>query len=157
MDFTSFPKFPILLILAPSLAWAACYFVDGTPGYSDQRPCDPSAEVSACCATFRPDYPDICLSSGLCYSYEGFLFMDGCTDKSGKANGCPQFCRDGKYDCVLLKDGILAAMDLGHLSFFRAHPDLSTSIDQLEWWTSSLQRPPMRTRPGHLLLSTVCG
>lgn len=40
--------------------------------------------------------PDICLSSGLCYSqtddYEGFLYINGCTDKTGKAKECPQMC-----------------------------------------------------------------
>ncbi|KAJ4150936.1 hypothetical protein LMH87_011663 [Akanthomyces muscarius] len=40
--------------------------------------------------------PDICMGSGVCYSqtddYEGSMYINGCTDKTGKAKDCAQLC-----------------------------------------------------------------
>ncbi|XP_044721899.1 uncharacterized protein HRG_04814 [Hirsutella rhossiliensis] len=90
------------LVFAPTLhAAAKCYGVDGTPSDDSQRPCNPDAEFSPCCATNK-DKADICMSSGLCYAqdagYEGFIYSNGCTDPTGRAEACPHFCPDQTND-----------------------------------------------------------
>ena len=84
--------------LFPHATRAACYKIDGSPADDDShQPCDPDAEVSACCA-INKSKPDICLSSGLCYAqdngYQGLIYSNGCTDKSGLAAECPHVCPD---------------------------------------------------------------
>ncbi len=79
-------------------AWAQCYSVDGSPATGGEaEPCDPSAAFSGCC-DLNKAHPDICLSTGLCYAqepgYEGFIYYNGCTDKTGVASACPHFCPD---------------------------------------------------------------
>lgn len=80
-------------------AAADCYFADGTLAQEDYAPCDPSAEVSACCSLTKSN-PDLCLSSGFCLAQEngseGEIYANGCTDKSGRADACPQACRDSE-------------------------------------------------------------
>ena len=84
------------LLLLPA-ARAECFKFDGTPAGPTHQPCDPDAEVSACCATNK-QRPDICLSSGLCYAqetgYKGMVYSNGCTDETGTAKECPHFCPD---------------------------------------------------------------
>ena len=85
------------LSLPTALCAKQCYGIDGTVLDDSFAPCDPDAEVSACCATNK-DSADICLSSGLCYAqdgvYEGFIYSNGCTDRSGEDSACPHFCLD---------------------------------------------------------------
>lgn len=79
---------------------ATCYHINGSLADSSHQPCNPDAEVSACCATNKK-YPDLCLSSGLCMAQEplfiGLVFSDGCTDESGLSDECPHFCPDRTY------------------------------------------------------------
>ncbi|PHH74268.1 hypothetical protein CDD80_3191 [Ophiocordyceps camponoti-rufipedis] len=91
---------PPLLALLPLLASAAkqqCYGIDGTPSDDSQQPCNPEAVFSPCCALNKAK-PDVCLSSGLCYAqdsgYEGFIYSNGCTDPTGRADACPHVCPD---------------------------------------------------------------
>jgi hypothetical protein len=90
---------PLLSIL-PSLALSAdpvCYSIDGQVLGDTYKPCNPNVEFSACCALngTSPDN-DICLSTGLCQStsgwFAGFIWADGCTDKTGQADACPNMC-----------------------------------------------------------------
>lgn len=88
------------LLLLPVRVLATCYYVDGTQiTDSSFTACNPDADVSACCANDKGSRSDICLSSGLCYAqdgnYRGFIYSDGCTDKSGLSADCPHFCPDG--------------------------------------------------------------
>ncbi|KAJ6437291.1 hypothetical protein O9K51_10265 [Purpureocillium lavendulum] len=86
-----------LIFAAPIRAAKQCYWMDGTLTDSVVQPCNPDADVSPCCALNKPK-PDLCLSSGLCYSQdsgvEGFIYSDGCTDKTGEDEKCPHFCTD---------------------------------------------------------------
>lgn len=85
--------------LFPSAVHAAvqCYSINGTRADDSHAPCDPDAEVSACCA-LNKSRPDICLSSGLCYAqdvnYHGLIYSNGCTDPTGQADECPHLCPD---------------------------------------------------------------
>lgn len=78
-----------------------CYWVNGDEMPKEFGPCNAGADSSACCMINKDD-PDICLSSGLCMAqasgYEGYLFWNGCTDKSGKADGCAQVCGAPRKD-----------------------------------------------------------
>ncbi|WPA99360.1 uncharacterized protein RHO25_003977 [Cercospora beticola] len=65
---------------------ATCYTPSGNISAGD-RPCNSSAEVSACCA---PDA--LCLSSGLCFR-SNRLSRGSCTDRSWGDN-CAAYCRD---------------------------------------------------------------
>lgn len=89
----------IVIQIAPIQAAKQCYWMDGTITDSVVQPCNPDAEVSPCCALNKAK-PDLCLSSGLCYSQdsgvEGFLYSDGCTDRTGEDEKCPHFCIDRK-------------------------------------------------------------
>lgn len=77
-----------------------CYSMDGQALDSRYQPCYPQAESSACCmlnGTQGTDQQnDLCLDSGLCQStsgwYAGFLYINGCTDQTGKADGCAKLC-----------------------------------------------------------------
>lgn len=89
----------LLLLPLPAHVRAACYFIDGSvPQDSSYVACNPEAEVSPCCASNKGSRSDICMSSGLCYAqdenYQGLIFSNGCTDKTGKSNECPHFCPD---------------------------------------------------------------
>jgi hypothetical protein len=86
-----------LAALLQSAQSNTCYSVDGQVLDDTYKPCNPSAQFSACCALngTSPDN-DICLDSGLCQStsgwFAGFIWADGCTDPTGKSNYCPQIC-----------------------------------------------------------------
>ncbi|PHH88464.1 hypothetical protein CDD83_7501 [Cordyceps sp. RAO-2017] len=86
-----------LLLAGPLQAARQCYWIDGTPSDDSQQPCNPNDEHSACCA-INKNNPDICLSSGLCYAqdsgFEGMIYSNGCTDKTGMAAACPHICPD---------------------------------------------------------------
>jgi len=88
-----------VILLAARGARAQCFRIDGSSPDQSFEPCNPSAEVSACCASNKAR-PDLCLTSGLCYAqdsgFEGLLFSNGCTDRTGRASGCPSFCPPGK-------------------------------------------------------------
>lgn len=88
-------KSAIPLLLAAVSAQKTCYRLDGSEASSEFAPCNPNAKISACCH-LNKDVPDICLSSGLCLSqqprYEGLMYSNGCTDKTGKDSACPQPC-----------------------------------------------------------------
>lgn len=99
------PRYGLLLAaigiaIFPLQTHAACYHVDGSRTDSTFEPCDPDAEVSACCATNKR-LPDVCLSSGLCYSQEpgfnGLMYSNGCTDPTGEDEACPHFCPDRTF------------------------------------------------------------
>src|SRR5271170_3480310 len=89
----------LAFLLHPSAAQSnnTCYSVDGQILGDTYKPCNPSAQFSACCALngTSPDN-DICLDSGLCQStsgwFAGFIWADGCTDQTGQAIACPNIC-----------------------------------------------------------------
>ncbi|KAK3942116.1 hypothetical protein QBC46DRAFT_427782 [Diplogelasinospora grovesii] len=91
----SLPAALVLLFPAQISATPACYMVDGSVAPPSFVPCDTSAAVSACCASNQTN-PDICMSSGLCYStngdHAGFIYANGCTDKTGESSICPHIC-----------------------------------------------------------------
>ncbi|KAK5946281.1 hypothetical protein PMZ80_000423 [Knufia obscura] len=74
--------------------------MDGQVLDARYQPCYPQAESSACCmlnGTQGEDQQnDLCLDSGLCQStsgwFAGFLYINGCTDQTGKADGCAKLC-----------------------------------------------------------------
>ncbi|RCI13788.1 hypothetical protein L249_8185 [Ophiocordyceps polyrhachis-furcata BCC 54312] len=123
--FSLLPPFPTPLMLLPLLALLAlasaakgkqkqCYGIDGSPSADSNQPCNADAVFSPCCATNKAK-PDICLSSGLCYAqdsgYEGFIYSNGCTDPTGRADACPHpsnlaFAAKGP---IIGKAGLLSA------------------------------------------------
>ncbi|CAH0051829.1 unnamed protein product, partial [Clonostachys solani] len=96
-------KSALPLLLAAVSAQKTCYRLDGSEASSEFTPCNPNAKVSACCH-LNKEVPDICLSSGLCLSqqpgYEGLIYSNGCTDKTGKDAACPRPCADGNTKSV---------------------------------------------------------
>lgn len=93
-------------MLSTALAAAKkCYYVDGSdvPDTSFQ-PCFPNKADSPCCASNKGS-GDMCLSSGICYAqqgiYNGMLYVNGCTDKTGKSNDCVQVCPNGTISSYL--------------------------------------------------------
>jgi hypothetical protein len=100
----------VVLILSNSLYSVAdapqCYFNDGSLASSQYTPCNtnlPEGSYSACCSLGGTS-PDICLSSGLCYSQNfqhpesGFIYANGCTDPTGKSEACQQVCTSKSED-----------------------------------------------------------
>jgi hypothetical protein len=73
-----------------------CYTLLGTPLDDEYQPCSPNAGVASACCQTNKNTPDICLSSGLCYStntqYAGTIYGNGCTDSTGDSSQCPHFC-----------------------------------------------------------------
>lgn len=59
-----------------------CYHLDGV--LSDDLPCDPSANVSACCGQ---NYT--CSTNLYCTDYNGFRLVGSCTDKTWHDSACP--------------------------------------------------------------------
>lgn len=88
------------LLLLPITVRATCYTLDGSE-YTDSSyvACNSSSQYSACCASSKGTRSDICMSSGLCYAqdgkYRGFIYMNGCTDSTGRSDACPHVCPDG--------------------------------------------------------------
>ncbi|KUI57588.1 hypothetical protein VP1G_04867 [Cytospora mali] len=100
MHFTTVSISTACLLLLSARARATCYALDGSEiTDASYTPCNPDAEVSSCCANNKGARSDICMSSGLCYAqdgdYKGFIYSNGCTDKTGLSNECPHFCPDG--------------------------------------------------------------
>lgn len=87
----------VLVLASSTQAQKKCYGIDGSESDGSQQPCNPDADVSACCA-IKKAKPDICMSSGLCYAqdsgYEGLIYSNGCTDPTGLAKECPHLCPD---------------------------------------------------------------
>lgn len=89
------------ILSVPTNAQARCYDISGNLASDDSFvPCNSTASVSACCASNK-EFPDICLEGGLCYAthaqYTGFIYGNGCTDRSGKDSACPQICPGGMF------------------------------------------------------------
>lgn len=88
----------VLGVLFLARADAKCFHIDGSATDDTFQPCDADASASGCCASNK-GRPDICLTSGLCFAqefgFEGLIFSNGCTDKSGNAKGCPTVCPQG--------------------------------------------------------------
>lgn len=92
------------LLIIRSVQAASCYTVNGEQCTdSSLAPCDPTAEVSPCCASNKGTISDICMSSGLCYAQDsdnrGLIDMNGCTDDTGLSADCPHTCPDGVHSC----------------------------------------------------------
>lgn len=93
--------------LSTVLAAKKCYYVDGSDVDNSFQPCFPNKDVSPCCASNK-DSGDMCLSSGICYAqqgmYNGLMYVNGCTDKTGKSSDCVQVCPNGtisSYFCFI--------------------------------------------------------
>lgn len=88
----------VLGVMFLTRADGKCFHIDGSSADDTFEPCDADASASGCCASNK-SRPDICLTSGLCYAqefgFEGLIFSNGCTDKSGQAKGCPTVCPQG--------------------------------------------------------------
>ncbi|PFH56878.1 hypothetical protein XA68_15828 [Ophiocordyceps unilateralis] len=165
------PSLLALLVLASPLSAAKqqCYHIDGTPSADSSQPCNPEAVFSPCCDTNKAK-PDICLSSGLCYAqdsgFEGFIYSNGCTDPSGKADACPHVCPDrtnnwkggpviGSYNVLQCREGghfcCRKAMDSENCCGV-ADAAVSVNIGQLRFPTSTATTTSTTTTP----TSAVC-
>jgi hypothetical protein len=89
----------LLLPLAFGLCISAsltttCYSIQGQPLGPNYLPCNTTTQYSACCNIL-----DLCTSNGLCLAtksgYQGFLYANGCTDSTGRADECPHACGNG--------------------------------------------------------------
>lgn len=90
------------LSLLVGLGATTCFFPNGDTD-SQHFPCDPTAEVSVCCAVgFQ------CLSNGLCadYRYPDWqrILRGGCTDQ-GWPSSCGTVCKDGEFESLVLELG----------------------------------------------------
>lgn len=96
----SFLSALVLAAFATKTLAQQCYSVDGQQLDSRYQPCYPDKASSACCmlngTQGANQQNDICLDSGLCQAtsgwYAGFLYINGCTDPTGKADGCAKIC-----------------------------------------------------------------
>ena len=102
----------VSMLIASRLVLAQkCYSMDGQQLDSRYQPCYPQAESSACCmlnGTQGSDQAnDLCMDSGLCQStsgwYAGFLYINGCTDPTGKGEGCARICSACKLNPKILE------------------------------------------------------
>lgn len=87
----------VLIFNFMHVCFGACYARDGTILTGGYLPCDSTASESACCLLDEGDGgpADICTTAGLCYRQDGipgFLYQNGCTDKSWASPNCPKFC-----------------------------------------------------------------
>lgn len=118
----SFLSTVVLATIASHVTAQTCYSTDGQELDSRYKPCYPQAESSACCmlngTQGENQQNDICLDSGLCQAtsgwYAGFLYINGCTDQSGKADGCPQLCSFSKLSLNLLSVPLLTLVLVGN-------------------------------------------
>ncbi|KAK4121163.1 hypothetical protein N657DRAFT_647984 [Parathielavia appendiculata] len=69
---------------------AKCYYPGGFE--STDIPCDPDAEVSACCANGDSKVANACLSNKLCIMPAGTIARGGCTDPTFTSPDCPRYC-----------------------------------------------------------------
>ena len=100
---------PLLLSLAalvPAVASAqqTCYGTNGTLITDRVGSCNPNAPdgVHVACCDLGKSPPDMCIEGGLCYRQDGenvnaLFYADGCTDETGEAAACQQFCRGGEF------------------------------------------------------------
>ncbi|VUC34379.1 unnamed protein product [Clonostachys rosea] len=80
--------FFLLTFLRPCFAANTCYFPNGNVA-SDNFPCDPDAEQSACCGG---GLGNVCLSNKLCQNSNGNLVRGACTDKNWESPECAMYC-----------------------------------------------------------------
>ncbi|CAG9982220.1 unnamed protein product [Clonostachys byssicola] len=78
----------LLIFLRPCSAANTCYFPNGKIA-SDNFPCDPDAEQSACCGG---GLGNVCLSNKLCQSSSGNVVRGACTDKNWESPECAMYC-----------------------------------------------------------------
>lgn len=76
-------------LIARTAAQRNCWFPDGNTETQD-LPCDPNADESACCG---PDA--FCLSNGLCLS-SGVVSRGSCTDRTWNDPACATQCTNGE-------------------------------------------------------------
>lgn len=84
-----------------------CYFPDGLE--SRGSPCNPTADVSACCG---PGF--VCLGNGLCTpgpndrkTYDYKFYRSSCTDSTWKSSACPNFCLGRKCSHSILSKHLI--------------------------------------------------
>ena len=77
---------------------ATCYLPDGSVANKDDtvyQPCNATAaengEGSACCDLGS----SVCLSTGLCFGSDSYIYRGGCTDRQWSSGNCPSQCLDG--------------------------------------------------------------
>ncbi|KAK7216740.1 hypothetical protein V2G26_004743 [Clonostachys chloroleuca] len=78
----------LLIFLRQCSAASTCYFPNGNIA-SDNFPCDPDAEQSACCGG---GLGNVCLSNKLCQNSNGNLVRGACTDKNWESPECAMYC-----------------------------------------------------------------
>ncbi|KAL8884798.1 MAG: hypothetical protein Q9215_007233 [Flavoplaca cf. flavocitrina] len=88
-----------LIIVARSAA--ICYLPDGSVANKDDtvyQPCNATAaengEGSACCDLGS----SVCLSTGLCFGSDSYIYRGGCTDRRWSSGNCPSQCLDAQPD-----------------------------------------------------------
>lgn len=97
----------LLLSLAVAAATTAaqqtCYGTNGTLAISNIEPCnkDAPAGTHVACCDLGKSPPDICVNGGLCMrqdntAVDDMIYAVGCTDQTGDAAECQQFCRGRK-------------------------------------------------------------
>ncbi|RMJ06706.1 hypothetical protein CDV36_013694 [Fusarium kuroshium] len=86
-------RFIFVIALSSTLAHAQCYYPDGKDATTD-KPCQPDAEVSACCADGY-----VCMSTGMCQFVDlegtGRFARGSCTNQDWSSSSCPNYCIDG--------------------------------------------------------------
>lgn len=87
--FSSYTIGYLLLLLAGRSVSQSCWYPDHQTQAQADVPCDPNADVSACCGPNA-----FCLSNGLCY-IDGTVSRGSCTDKNWGPE-CANVCTDGK-------------------------------------------------------------
>ncbi|KAF1986084.1 hypothetical protein K402DRAFT_318424, partial [Aulographum hederae CBS 113979] len=83
----------VFSLLLPISSAAKCYSIQGQPMKEYYVPCNSTAQYSPCC-----NNGDLCSTNGLCLAmsgaWQGFIYGEGCTDSTGRANVCPQVCQN---------------------------------------------------------------
>ncbi|GAW22810.1 hypothetical protein ANO14919_123530 [Xylariales sp. No.14919] len=69
-------------------AASKCFYPDGSEATGDS-PCNPDAEVSACCGSSSDS---TCLSNSLCEDGSGRVIRGSCSDQSWSDPACPRYC-----------------------------------------------------------------
>ncbi|KAH8422485.1 uncharacterized protein LDX57_000238 [Aspergillus melleus] len=94
----------LLATLVSSTSTQKCYLMDGTSAPS-LSPCNPPSNTTTTtttqhspCCPLRPSTknPAICLTSGLCLSSNGLIYISGCTDPTWTDPACPSVCPDAR-------------------------------------------------------------
>lgn len=90
------PLFSLLVPLSVlQVCWGKCYYPNGNEA-KDNIPCDPDAEVSACCGVADIN-GHACLTNTLCLGGNGKIIRGTCTDKSWNSPDCPQWCMGRRF------------------------------------------------------------